>query len=90
MTEANEKKPGMRKERSGVVVSDSQDKTIVVRIDRRTKHPVYGKVIGSSKKYHAHDPKNEAKVGDRVRLEETRPLSKRKRWRLVEITRQAE
>jgi len=74
-----------RKEKVGIVVSDAMEKTIVVRIDRTTKHPIYNRVMSKSTKLMAHDEKKEAKVGDRVRLEETRPLSKNKRWRLVEI-----
>ncbi len=78
-----------RKERLGVVVSDKQDKTIVVRIERRTTHPLYGKTITVSKKYHVHDESNEAGVGDTVRISETRPVSKLKRWRLAEIVERA-
>jgi small subunit ribosomal protein S17 len=68
----------------GVVVSDKNDKTIVVQVERRLRHPVLKKTVRRSKKYHAHDEKNEAKTGDVVRIEETRPLSKQKRWALVE------
>ena len=68
----------------GVVVSDKNDKTIVVLVERRLRHPVLKKTVRLSKKYHAHDEKNEAKAGDIVRIEETRPLSKQKRWALVE------
>jgi small subunit ribosomal protein S17 len=78
-----------RKERQGTVVSDAQDKTIVVRVERRTTHPLYGKTIKVSKKYHAHDESNEAGVGDTVRIVETRPLSKLKRWRLEEVVEKA-
>ena len=74
-----------RKEKVGVVVSNSMEKTIVVRIDRTTKHPMYNKVMSKSTKVMAHDEKKEAKVGDKVSVEETRPLSKNKRWRLIEI-----
>lgn len=74
-----------RKHKVGIVVSDSMEKTIVVRIDRATKHAVYGRVVSKSAKVMAHDEKKEAKVGDRVAIEETRPLSKNKRWRLVEV-----
>ncbi len=74
-----------RKTREGVVVSDCQDKTIIVEVTRRTPHPLYKKVVKSSKKYYAHDEENKAKKGDKVRIEETRPLSKTKRWRLLEI-----
>jgi len=68
----------------GVVVSDKNDKTIVVKVERRLRHPVLKKTVRLSKKYHAHDEKNEAKSGDVVRIEETRPISKQKRWTLVE------
>ena len=68
----------------GVVVSDKNDKTIVVKVERRLRHPVLKKTVRLSKKYHAHDENNEAKSGDIVRIEETRPLSKQKRWTLVE------
>ena len=75
----------LRKTRTGVVVSDKMDKTIVVAAKFKEKHPIYGKFVQKSKKYHAHDENNECSVGDTVRLMETRPLSKTKRWRLVEI-----
>lgn len=78
----------MRKERTGTVVSDKMNKSIVVRIDRTAKHPVYKRIIRKSSTVMAHDEKNEAKVGDKVRLQETRPLSKNKRWRLVEVLKQ--
>jgi small subunit ribosomal protein S17 len=74
-----------RKERVGEVISNKMAKTIIVRVERRFPHPTYKKVVTGYKKLYAHDEKDEAKVGDRVRLEETRPLSKTKRWRLVEI-----
>ncbi len=80
---------GRRKERVGLVVSDRPDKTIVVAVERRTTHGLYGKTIKRSKKYHAHDERNEANLGDRVRIVETRPLSKLKRWRLEEIVERA-
>ena len=86
-TEAN---CGLRKTRTGTVVSANNEKTIAVRVDRRTQHVRYKKVITRSKKFHVHDERNEAKVGDTVRIRETRPLSKLKRWRLVEIIRRAE
>ena len=76
---------GIRKERVGEVVSNKMNKTIVVRVDRRVPHPAYGKIVTKSKKFYAHDEENKAKVGDRVRIEETRPLSKLKRWRLIEV-----
>ena len=75
----------VRKEREGVVVSDAMDKTITVLIERRMRHPQYGKEIKRFKKFYAHDEKNEAKKGDRVLIAETRPLSKLKRWRLVHV-----
>jgi len=75
----------VRKEREGVVVSDAMEKTIVVLIERRMRHPQYGKEIRRFKKFYAHDEKNEAKKGDRVLIAETRPLSKLKRWRLVQV-----
>ena len=78
-----------RKERQGVVVSDVQDKTIVVRVERRTTHPLYGKTLTRSKRYHVHDEANEAGVGDTVRIHETRPISKLKRWRLAGIVERA-
>jgi small subunit ribosomal protein S17 len=73
----------------GVVVSDKNDKTIVVKVERRLTHPVLKKTVRLTKKYHAHDEKNTAKVGDIVWIEETRPLSKQKRWALVEKAGQA-
>lgn len=76
---------GHRKERVGEVVSNKMTKTIVVRVERRFPHPQYRKVIKSYKKFYAHDEKGEARPGDVVRIEETRPLSKLKRWRLVEV-----
>jgi small subunit ribosomal protein S17 len=78
-------KRGAKKERVGVVISDKMEKTIVVRVERVTKHPLYNKVIKRFLKFKAHDEKNEAKNGDKVKIAETRPLSKDKRWRLVEI-----
>ena len=78
-----------RKERVGVVVSDAMDKTVVVQAERRIAHPVYGKIMRRSKKFYAHDEKNEAKKGDKVVITETRPLSKTKRWRLVEVSARA-
>ena len=84
----NEKR-GARKVREGIVVSDKMDKTVVVAIEQRRKHPLYGKVMTSSERLKAHDEANEANVGDRVRVMETRPLSATKRWRLVEILEKA-
>ena len=74
-----------RKVRTGVVVSDMADKTVTVLIERRISHPLYGKGMARSKKYHAHDENNEYRVGDTVRIVETRPLSKTKRWRVLEL-----
>jgi small subunit ribosomal protein S17 len=79
-----------RKERTGEVVSSKMQKTIVVSVKRRFPHPQFKKVVTSFKKFYAHDEKSEAKVGDVVRIEETRPLSKMKRWRLVEIVERAQ
>ena len=78
-----------RKVRQGVVVSDANDKTIVVQIRERKAHPIYKKMMTTTKKFHAHDENNEAHIGDTVRIMETRPLSKMKRWRLVEIVEKA-
>jgi small subunit ribosomal protein S17 len=78
-----------RKVRVGVVVSDAMDKTVLVRIDRRVRHPLYKKTLARSNKLAAHDEGNEAHVGDTVRVMETRPLSKTKRWRIVEIVERA-
>jgi small subunit ribosomal protein S17 len=78
-----------RKLRQGLVVSDKMDKTVVVAIERRVPHPVYGKMVTKTKRLKAHDEGNTAKVGDTVRIVETRPLSKDKRWRLVEIVERA-
>ncbi|MBV9341158.1 MAG: 30S ribosomal protein S17 [Acidobacteria bacterium] len=79
--------PGRRKQVIGNVVSNRMQKTIVVEVIRRKSHPLYSRVISKAKKYYAHDEKNEAHMGDVVRLEETRPLSKQKRWRLKEVVR---
>ena len=79
-----------RKHRKGAVISKSGDKSIVVQSERRRVHPQYGKVIREFKKYHAHDERNEAKVGDQVEIAECRPLSKMKHWRLVAVTHVAE
>ena len=80
---------GYRKTREGLVVSDKMDKTVVVAVEDRVKHPKYGKVMRRTKKYKAHDEKNECGVGDRVLLMETRPLSATKRWRVAEILERA-
>lgn len=79
----------LRKERVGRVVSDKMNKSITILVERRVKHPIYGKFVKKSQKYMAHDEKDEAGIGDTVRIMETRPLSKRKRWRLVEIIEKA-
>ncbi len=79
----------LRKVRQGVVVSDKMDKTIVVAAKFKEKHPIYGKFVQKTKKYHAHDEKNEAHEGDTVQIMETRPLSRTKRWRLVQIIEKA-
>ena len=76
---------GIRKTLVGEVVSDKMDKTVVVRTVSRVPHPRFGKIVKHTAKFHAHDEKNEAKTGDKVRITETRPLSKTKRWRLVEV-----
>ena len=80
---------GYRKTREGVVVSDKMDKTIVVEIKTRVRHPLYGKIMNQTNKLKAHDENNECGIGDRVRVMETRPLSRDKRWRLVEIIEKA-
>ena len=77
----------LRKTRVGEVISDKMDKTIVVKTITRVPHPLFGKIIKQVKKFHVHDEKNEAKIGDRVSIMETRPLSRLKRWRLVEVIR---
>ncbi len=79
----------LRKERTGVVYSNKMDKTITVVVKWKEKHPIYGKFVNKTKKYHAHDEKNECNIGDTVRIMETRPLSKTKRWRLTEIIERA-
>ena len=79
----------LRKERIGVVVSDKMEKSIVVLVERKVKHPKYGKFVKRSTKFRAHDEKNECNIGDTVRIMETRPLSKNKCWRLVEIIERA-
>jgi small subunit ribosomal protein S17 len=87
MTEVAER--GRRKVRTGVVVSDAMDKTVIVRIDRQVRHPRYEKAVRRSSKLAAHDEEYDAKVGDTVRVMETRPLSKTKRWRVIEIVERA-
>ncbi|HTS46153.1 MAG TPA: 30S ribosomal protein S17 [Puia sp.] len=79
----------LRKTKTGVVSSNKMSKTITVAVERRVKHPIYGKFVKKTTKFHAHDEKNECNVGDVVRIMESRPLSKTKRWRLVEIVEKA-
>jgi small subunit ribosomal protein S17 len=88
--EKTEIKRGQRKQRVGTVASDAMTKTIVVEVERRAPHPLYKKVVKSRNRYVAHDEKEEAKTGDTVRIVETRPLSRTKRWRLLEIIEKAE
>jgi small subunit ribosomal protein S17 len=85
----DEKARGNRKVREGLVVSDKMDKTVVVAVEDRVKHRLYGKIIRRTTKYHAHDEANACGIGDRVRLMETRPLSATKRWRVIEILEKA-
>ena len=82
-------KRNLRKTRTGIVVSDKMDKTIIVAIRERVKHPLYGKIVNRTKKFKVHDENNECGIGDKVRVMETRPLSKDKHWRLVEIVEKA-
>lgn len=79
----------IRKTKTGVVTSDKMDKTITVSVERKVKHPIYGKFVKKTTKFHAHDEKNESKPGDVVKIMETRPLSKTKRWMLVEVLEKA-
>jgi small subunit ribosomal protein S17 len=79
----------LRKTRTGVVSSNKMDKTITVAVERKVKHPIYGKFLKKTTRFHAHDEKNECNIGDVVRIMESRPLSKTKRWRLVEIVEKA-
>jgi small subunit ribosomal protein S17 len=79
----------LRKERVGLVVSDKMDKSIVVIVERKVKHPIYGKFVKKTSKFMAHDEKNDCNIGDTVKIMETRPLSKNKCWRLVEIIERA-
>ena len=88
-TEQKATERGARKTRTGLVVSDKMQKTVVVAIERRVPHPVYGKMVTRTKRVKAHDEENSAKTGDTVRIAETRPLSKDKRWRVVEIMQRA-
>jgi small subunit ribosomal protein S17 len=85
MTEAEQATPSLRRKVVGTVVSDKMDKTITVLVERRVKHPVIGKYLTRSNKFHAHSPANEFKMGDVVEIEETRPLSKTKTWRVVRL-----
>jgi small subunit ribosomal protein S17 len=80
MTERN-----LRKTRIGVVTSNRMEKSIIVAVERKVKHPIYGKFVKKTTKFHAHDEKNECSIGDTVKIMETRPISKTKRWRLVEV-----
>ena len=80
---------GYRKTRTGIVVSDKMDKTVVVAVRTKVRHPLYGKMVNKTTKFKAHDENNECGIGDTVRIMETRPLSKDKRWRLVEIIEKA-
>lgn len=82
-------KRNLRKERTGVVFSNKMDKTVTVEVKWKEKHPIYGKFVNKTKKYHAHDEKNECNIGDVVDIMETRPLSKTKRWRVVKIVERA-
>ena len=79
----------VRKTRIGIVVSDKMDKTVVVKVSRLAKHPLYKKYLRKDKKYKAHDEKNECKIGDKVLIQESRPLSKEKRWRVIKILERA-
>lgn len=83
--EAADQGRSRRKVRTGVVTSDAMDKTVTVSVERRFPHPLYGKAVKRTKRYHAHDENNEYRVGDTVRITETRPLSKTKRWRVIEL-----
>jgi small subunit ribosomal protein S17 len=90
MTDSNEAtRLNPRKVREGIVVSDKMNSTLVVAVNERVSHPRYGKTVQRTKKLYVHDEKNEAKIGDKVRVQETRPLSKLKRWRLTEVVERA-
>lgn len=84
-----EEKKSLRKTRIGVVVSNKMDKSITVDVERKLRHPIYGKFVKKNTKFMAHDEANECQIGDTVRIEESRPLSRRKRWRLIEIIERA-
>lgn len=86
MTELSRK---LRKQRVGVVTSNKMDKTITVSVERRLRHPIYGKFVKKTKKFHAHDETNQCQIGDLVRIMETRPISRTKSWRLVEVVEKA-
>lgn len=90
MSDETETTASSRKTRRGTIVSDAMDKTVVVSVERRVQHPLYGKRVNRWKKYHAHDEENEYRTGDVVVIEETRPLSKTKRWRVLELIERPE
>lgn len=90
MTEKIEKKRGLRKELEGTVISNRMQKSVVVRVDRQVRHPLYQKIIQRSSKFMAHDEENKCRVGDRVVIRETRPISKNKCWRVVSIVTAAQ
>lgn len=85
MSEVKQVERNLRKTKIGVVSSNKMDKSITVNVERKVKHPLYGKFVKKSTKFHAHDEKNECSIGDTVKIMETRPISKTKRWRLVEV-----
>ena len=89
VVEDDDSRKNPRKVREGIVISDKMDMTLVVAVNERVRHPRYGKTVQLTKKLYVHDEKNDAKVGDRVRVQETRPLSKLKRWRLTEVVERA-
>ncbi|MCB0635280.1 MAG: 30S ribosomal protein S17 [Lewinella sp.] len=84
-----EERHSYRKQRVGIVTSNKMDKTITVSVERRLRHPIYGKFVKKTNKFMAHDENNECQIGDMVRIEESRPLSARKRWRLIEVLEKA-
>ncbi len=90
MNDEKQKVRGSQKTRRGVVVSDKMDKTVVVRVEDRIRHPLYGRRVRRSKRFKAHDERNECRMGDVVSIVETRPLSKDKRWRVIEVIQRAE
>ena len=89
MSESSQPQAAMRRTLTGRVVSDKMDKTVTVLVERRVQHPLYGKFVGRSKKYHAHDENNECHTGDTVVIEECRPISKTKAWRVVKLVEKA-